>query len=280
MQNCFTTRSRVAGCAAPACISRSISHRFSRQAGRNTRSARVQATAAVQTNAELLAAAQKLAQLSQEKAEQAAIDQQTDLVSELSQAAGTNVVLQEINDGTFKGYTLSGQTAQRFSSVITLGVLSFNLYQPKDLKIKTLGTDSGGVFKGRRDDTATAYVITTPFEVVEQQGEGEGAEVTHTGIKGRSLAIGEYALAADNPQRLTIKFKKMRLEPASVEPAELQRWLDTFAAANPSMDPATGVMEVDLPAKSPEGWMDYLMMTPEFQLVQGNFGSKTLLQRV
>lgn len=45
-------------------------------------------------------------------------------------------------------------------------------------------------------------------------------------------------------------------------------------------DPATGVMEVDLPAKSPEGWMDYLMMTPEIQLVQGNFGSKTLLQRV
>jgi hypothetical protein len=45
-------------------------------------------------------------------------------------------------------------------------------------------------------------------------------------------------------------------------------------------DAATGVMEVDLPAKSPEGWMDYLMMTPEFQLVQGNFGSKTLLERV
>ena len=75
------------------------------------------------------------------------------------------------------------------------------------LQIKTLGTDSGGVFKGRHGETATAYVITTPFEVVEQQGEGEGAEVTHTGIKGRSLAIGEYALAADNPQRLTIKFK-------------------------------------------------------------------------
>jgi hypothetical protein len=75
------------------------------------------------------------------------------------------------------------------------------------LQIKTLGTDSGGVYKGKRDDNDTAYVITTPFEVVEQQEDGEGAEVTHTGIKGRSLAIGEYALAADNPQRLTIKFK-------------------------------------------------------------------------
>jgi hypothetical protein len=75
------------------------------------------------------------------------------------------------------------------------------------LQIKTLGTDSGGVYKGKRGEADNAYVITTPFEVVEQQGEGEGAEVTHTGIKGRSLAIGEYALAADNPQRLIIKFR-------------------------------------------------------------------------
>jgi hypothetical protein len=67
----------------------------------------LQAAAAVQTNAELLAAAQKLAQLSQQHAEQADIDKQTDLVAELSKAAGTNVVQQEINDGTFKGYTLS-----------------------------------------------------------------------------------------------------------------------------------------------------------------------------
>jgi hypothetical protein len=67
----------------------------------------LQAAAAVQTNAELLAAAQKLAQLSQQHAEQADIDKQTDLVAELSKVAGTNVVQQEINDGTFKGYTLS-----------------------------------------------------------------------------------------------------------------------------------------------------------------------------
>jgi hypothetical protein len=45
-------------------------------------------------------------------------------------------------------------------------------------------------------------------------------------------------------------------------------------------DASTGVMEVELQAKSPEGWMDYLMMTREYQLVQGNFGSKTLLERV
>lgn len=55
--------------------------------------------------------------------------------------------------------------------------------------------------------------------------------------------------------------------PQQVAPAVLQ-------------DAATGVLEVDLPAKSPEGWMDYLLMMPQYQLVQGNFGSKTLLERV
>jgi hypothetical protein len=45
-------------------------------------------------------------------------------------------------------------------------------------------------------------------------------------------------------------------------------------------DTASGVLEVDLPVKSPEGWMDYLMMLPEYQLVKGNFGSITLLERV
>lgn len=67
----------------------------------------LQATAAVEANAELVAAAQKLVQLSQQHAAQADIDRQTELVSDMSKAAGTNVVVEEINDGTFKGYTLS-----------------------------------------------------------------------------------------------------------------------------------------------------------------------------
>jgi hypothetical protein len=68
----------------------------------------------------LLAAAQKLAKLSQDKADQAEIEKQTELVSELSKAAGTNVVLQEINDGTFKGYTLSvGLLISRRNSIFS-----------------------------------------------------------------------------------------------------------------------------------------------------------------
>lgn len=45
-------------------------------------------------------------------------------------------------------------------------------------------------------------------------------------------------------------------------------------------DPNTGVLEVDLPANNPEGWLDHLLTIDEFQLLQGNYGSRTLLQRV
>eukprot|EP00882_Tetradesmus_deserticola_P029528 GHRQ01033083.1.p1 GENE.GHRQ01033083.1~~GHRQ01033083.1.p1 ORF type:complete len:166 (+),score=37.61 GHRQ01033083.1:513-1010(+) len=103
------------------------------------------------------------------------------------------------------------------------------------LQVRMLSTDAGGVYKGRRDNCDTGYVVTASFEFVEQTGEGDAAEVTPTGMQGRSVAIGEYAPVPGNPQRLTTKFKKMRLEPASQEPADLQRWLDTLLEANPGM---------------------------------------------
>jgi hypothetical protein len=43
--------------------------------------------------------------------------------------------------------------------------------------------------------------------------------------------------------------------------------------------PYCRLLEVQLPANSPKGWMDYLVMVPEYQLVQGNAGSITLLKR-
>eukprot|EP00879_Flechtneria_rotunda_P013180 GHRR01013765.1.p1 GENE.GHRR01013765.1~~GHRR01013765.1.p1 ORF type:complete len:142 (+),score=40.16 GHRR01013765.1:133-558(+) len=79
--------------------------------------------------------ARELAQLSQQNASQQDIDRHTSKLAELSAAAGTNKVSIEINDGWFKAYTLLGRTAQRFRTVITLGILSFNSYKPTDLKV-------------------------------------------------------------------------------------------------------------------------------------------------
>ncbi|KAF8062802.1 hypothetical protein HT031_004132 [Scenedesmus sp. PABB004] len=243
------------------------------------RAARAQAAAAAPPEAaELAAAAASLAALCTAKADAAAIEAAADALAAAAERAGANRVVPELNDGTFRGFTLSGQTAQRFSTVITLGTLSFNLYAPKDLPVKTLGTDSGSVFKGPRDGAARAYVITTPFQVMSAPAGGpDGGAPAPTGVAGRSLAVGEYEQDPDNPQRLGIRFKKMRLEPA--EGTDLARWLETFGAANPGMDPASGVLEVLLPEKSPVGWMDYLLMVEGWQLVRGNFGSTTLLQR-
>jgi hypothetical protein len=45
-------------------------------------------------------------------------------------------------------------------------------------------------------------------------------------------------------------------------------------------DPKTGVLEVELPSNNPEGWLDHVLCIKEFQLLQGNYGSRTLLERV
>eukprot|EP00775_Hariotina_reticulata_P007351 gene7351-7562_t len=147
----------------------------------------------VPTQDELLQAARQLAELSQAKVPQDEIDLKSNELATSSAAAARNTVFSDINDGSFKGYTLSTN--------------------------------------GQLEDAAAA---SSPSSAA---GAGADAakpdDVSYTGIKGRSLAVA-----------------------------------------------SSGVLEVALPVKSPEGWMDYLMMLPEFQLVRGNFGSTTLLERV
>ena len=228
---------------------------------------------------ELLSSAMELAQLVESGAEQSVIESHLGDLEGLSKAAGVNNVFPSINDGKFKSYTLTGRTKERTSSVITLGLLSFNAYQPASLKIKMSNSkDNVGVMKGPRDGVDTAYVIASPFEVMQAEEGAEGAK--GTGIRGRSLAIGEYSFTEGNPQRLGIKFTKLQLEPLAENGQELQRWLETFAPHNANMDPKSGILVIPLPENSPQGFMDYLLMIPEFQLVCGNAGSKTLLQRM
>lgn len=70
------------------------------------------ATEGTPHHSELVAAVNKLVQLHQQHAEQAEIDQQADLIAQLSQEAGSNTILPELNDGCFKGYTLSVSVVQ------------------------------------------------------------------------------------------------------------------------------------------------------------------------
>jgi len=233
------------------------------------------------SHAELVKEAQKLVELARSNATQEQLDEQASVVAKLSEAAGTNKVVQELNDGSFRGYTLTGRTAQRFRTVITLGVLSFNKYQPTDQKIRMMDDEShpGGVYKGPEGNVQQAYVVSAPFELVEADKVGEGStEATPLGIQGMHVIMGEYQQAPDNPQRLTVVFKKMQMKPAP--DADLQPWLERLLPHNPTMDPKTGVLEVELPSNNPEGWLDHLLTIEEFQLLQGNYGSRTLLQRV
>eukprot|EP00878_Enallax_costatus_P017861 GHUV01018770.1.p1 GENE.GHUV01018770.1~~GHUV01018770.1.p1 ORF type:complete len:146 (+),score=40.69 GHUV01018770.1:469-906(+) len=138
--------------------------------------------------------------------------------------------------------------------------------------------EAGGVYKGPQGGSEQAYVVTAPFDFVEQQSEDQ--EAKPTGLKGRHLAIAEYMTVPDTPQRLIIQFKRVQLEPGNDSPDHLQRWLDTLLQHNPEMDPKTGILNVEMPQHPPEAWLDHVMMIPEYQLLKGNFGSVTLLKRV
>lgn len=68
----------------------------------------------------------------------------------------------------------------------------------------------GGVYKGPHEGVQQAYVVSAPFELVEADKVGEGAQeanVTPLGIQGTHTIIGEYRQDAENPQRLHITFK-------------------------------------------------------------------------
>jgi hypothetical protein len=79
---------------------------------------------------------------------------------------------------------------------------------------------------------------------------------------------------------LEVRFAALRLEPLGRSSEDLDKWLGALGGANPTMDRATGVLEVATPEGAlPHGWMDYVAMTRGYQLVTGNAGSTTLLRR-
>jgi hypothetical protein len=59
------------------------------------------------SHAKIVEEAQKLVELAKADASQEQLDQQAELVAKLSEAAGTNRVVQELNDGHFRGFTLT-----------------------------------------------------------------------------------------------------------------------------------------------------------------------------
>jgi hypothetical protein len=228
------------------------------------------------STAALDAALAALPGLKAKGAPQEEIDAAIEHVSQLAKDAGANRVDFAINDGEFSGVTLSGRMVRMLGgdAPIPLGALSFNLYAPADLLVRPTGggSDAAAVFKGPKFGRENTYVISTPLRLEE------------AGAAGVSHAIATYHPVADRPERLEVRFAALRLEPAAGgsdgDDASLAAWLGALRAANPGMDPATGVLEVAMPAGvAPPGWMDYLAMTPKYQLVRGNAGSVTLLVR-
>lgn len=73
---------------------------------------------------------------------------------------------------------------------------------------------------------------------------------------------------------------EVTLTPRVADDAALARWVDLFSAANDegAVDASTGVVRLRLGAPL-AAWLDFVVMTPEWQLARSNWGSYVLLRR-
>lgn len=73
---------------------------------------------------------------------------------------------------------------------------------------------------------------------------------------------------------------EVTLTPRVADDDALARWVQLFSAANGEgvVDGATGVVRLQLAAPLP-AWLDFVVMTQEWQLAQSNWGSYVLLRR-
>lgn len=192
---------------------------------------------------------------------------QLEKVHQLSQSLGLNRIFPEHNNGTFKGYTLDGRIADLTKDKsLKLGQLSFNIFQPNDTKLLLQSSELSQIFKGDLEDQKDVYSVSTAFTV-------EGSE-----LKGLFTVYGTYKESTAAPGRLEVDFYGLKLEPVLHDDASIRQWVEQFGPHNPNMD-ERGVAFVHMP-KAPHGHLDYWLMTHDYQITKGNFGSAVLHKRV
>ncbi|KAL4452553.1 hypothetical protein ABPG75_008215 [Micractinium tetrahymenae] len=197
------------------------------------------------------------------------LDQRVQEIKARSAEAGTNQVFGELNQGTFEALPLSGRLKQVTgpAAPLLLGGLTFGAGKPADLK---LGFRPPAPYNQRRlREGVPTYSVTTAFAVEE-----------HEGLEGSCEVAGAYTVDDGNPQRLHISFSEVTLTPRVAAAAALARWVELFSAANDegTIDAATGMVRLRLAAPLP-AWLDFVVMTEEWQLARSNWGSYVLLLR-
>ncbi|KAL4421728.1 hypothetical protein ABPG77_002344 [Micractinium sp. CCAP 211/92] len=197
------------------------------------------------------------------------LDQRVQEIEARSAEAGINQVVDELNQGTFEALPLSGRLKQVTgpAAPLLLGGLTFGAAKPADLK---LGFRPPAPYnqRGVRDGVPT-YSVTTAFAVED-----------HEGLEGSCEVAGAFSVDESNPQRMHISFSEVTLTPRVADDAALARWVDLFSAANDegAVDALTGVVRLRLGAPL-AAWLDFVVMTREWQLARSNWGSYVLLRR-
>ncbi|GMH43189.1 hypothetical protein BSKO_11111 [Bryopsis sp. KO-2023] len=186
------------------------------------------------------------------------IQQEVDVI----ESAGKGVYLEDSWGGSFAQKATTDLRQFEPGSTVTLARLSFNTWQPNEMKVKLTG---GLQIKGDWDGVPNMYRVDTTF-------------VTPDGIEGVSATVGEFSRNEKIDNRIDIAFTRLELRPpAGITEEGLAKWKETFQEANPTMDEGGSVVVEIPPAK---GHLDILYMDNDIHITRGNLGTVAMVERI
>jgi hypothetical protein len=211
-------------------------------------------------------AVRELIELRKRDADEGEINEKLVVLESLSKDAMVDKVIPNQWQGAFKVLLLTGRTKQALtSSSLTLGAVSFGLWQPKDLLISLSEGDASRIFIQEEEGLAQAYTISTAFQATNEPS-----------VQGFSDAIAEYTFSEENPRRVAVQFKMLRLRPQ--DGSSLGRWKEVLLA-NEGLDDR-GYVKKSLPGPGAVGWVEVIVELPKLRVTKGNMGSVSLWERV
>jgi hypothetical protein len=144
---------------------------------------------------------------------------------------------------------------------LSLGVLTFNQFQPKDLKLRLLGVE---LLQGV--ESPDQYSTEATFEILD----GDLA-----GVKGVQKTLGRYEVTGEKQGRQDVYFTGVALFPKDSQDRE--KWVTAMKEHNPTMD-EEGRATVEFPGQAAHGFRDFRILDDDLALSVGNRKSYVCVQ--
>jgi hypothetical protein len=144
---------------------------------------------------------------------------------------------------------------------LTLGVLTFNQFGPKDLKVELQGVE---LLQGV--ESPDQYSTEATFKIL-------GGELD--GVEGIQKTLGHYEVTGEKQGRQDVYFSGVAIFPKKSEDSE--RWVAAMKEHNSTMDD-NGRAEIQFPGSAAHGFRDFRIIEDDLTLTVGNRKSFVCVQ--